>query len=184
MSVADVVRASKAFLEAKTAAQAADQRWRDGDFSSDAYNEMVRTERVRSQAETVALAALADIQHDGIADDARIARLRIENLRQADQIRKLRKELTDALRNNRERNRELDALHYVWCDGGCTGGTHRFCGSPSSITEDDVQTIERCARRLRRWFTIYQSSTRYNPMPFHPTWWERLRIWIARKVYP
>lgn len=184
MSVADVVAASRAFLDAKTAAQAADQRWRDGDFSSDAYNEMVRTERVRAQAETVALAALADIQNDGIADDVRIGRLRTENLRQADQIRKLRTELTEALRNNQTRNRELDALHYVWCDGGCTSGTHRFCGSPSSITEDDVQTVERCARRLRRWFTIYQGHRRYNPTPWRPSRWQRFRVWLARLVYP
>lgn len=24
------------------------------------------------------------------------------------------------------KNRELDALHYVWCDGGCATGIHRF----------------------------------------------------------
>ncbi len=27
---------------------------------------------------------------------------------------------------NHQRNLELDALHYIWCAGGCEGGIHRF----------------------------------------------------------
>ena len=30
--------------------------------------------------------------------------------------------LNDCLRL---KNRDLDALHYVWCDGGCERGVHR-----------------------------------------------------------
>lgn len=65
----------------------------------------------------------------------------------------LRRELSISNANNAERNRALDALHYVWCDGGCKGGVHRYCGSPDDITEEVVQTVERQAKRLRAWLT-------------------------------
>ncbi len=61
-------------------------------------------------------------------------------------------ELTQARENNEQRNRELDALHYIWCDGGCHGGAHRYCGSPDDITEEVVAAAERSTQRLRRWF--------------------------------
>lgn len=68
----------------------------------------------------------------------------------------LRREITNAQRNNAERNRELDALHYVWCDGGCATGVHRFCGAPEEITEEVVQLAERNTKRLRAWYVNRQ----------------------------
>lgn len=48
------------------------------------------------------------------------------------------------------RNQELDALHYVWCSGGCPGGIHRYAHEVP-ITEELVQLAEKNTRRLRRW---------------------------------
>lgn len=51
----------------------------------------------------------------------------------------------------REKNVALDALHYVWCDGGCRDGVHRW--TEGEITEEIVLAAERNARRLRTWLT-------------------------------
>ena len=65
----------------------------------------------------------------------------------------LRRELRWLHENNRERNLELDALHYVWCDGGCRGGVHRWpCEGRAEITEELVSLAERNTSRLRRWW--------------------------------
>ena len=66
--------------------------------------------------------------------------------------------LIDALRRNvrhqqlvlERKNRELDALHYVWCDGGCPRGVHRW--DDVLITRELVEAAERNTRRLRRWY--------------------------------
>lgn len=65
-------------------------------------------------------------------------------------VNELRRQLTQAQANNRERNLELDALHYVWCDGGCDGGVHRW--TEDKITEELVLAAERNTWRLRRWY--------------------------------
>lgn len=56
------------------------------------------------------------------------------------------------------KNRELDAMHFVWCTGGCAGGVHRW--SDGEITEAMVVHAERQAVRLRSWFTnaLYRTS--------------------------
>jgi hypothetical protein len=48
------------------------------------------------------------------------------------------------------KNRELDALHYVWCDGACASGVHRW--NDALITRELVEAAERNTRRLRRWY--------------------------------
>lgn len=66
--------------------------------------------------------------------------------------------LIDALRRNvreqqlvlERKNREMDALHYVWCDGGCPRGVHRW--NDALITRELVEAAERNTRRLRRWY--------------------------------
>jgi len=45
-----------------------------------------------------------------------------------------------------KRNRELDALHFVWCSGGCGKGAHRY--SPDTVTRDVVMEAIRNTRRL------------------------------------
>lgn len=68
------------------------------------------------------------------------------------------RQLVNAQSNNHDRNIELDALHYVWCDGGCNGGTHRF-GEHPPLTPDIVAAAERNARRLRRWYVNNAGKT-------------------------
>lgn len=48
------------------------------------------------------------------------------------------------------KNRELDAMHYVWCNGGCEGGVHRWQEKP--LTEEIVLEAERNTKRLRQWW--------------------------------
>lgn len=55
----------------------------------------------------------------------------------------------------KRKNRELDSLHFVWCDGGCSTGVHRW--SETVLTEEIVKEAEQNTKRLRRWFTNHQS---------------------------
>lgn len=65
-----------------------------------------------------------------------------------------------ALRHKRElahlyevvarKNRELDALHFVWCDGGCASGVHRF--DHDELTQEIVDEAVRNTERLKRWW--------------------------------
>ena len=55
------------------------------------------------------------------------------------------------------KNKELDAMHFVWCDGGCSTGVHRFDElGPEAITEKIVEMAERNTRRLRRWYETFK----------------------------
>ena len=49
------------------------------------------------------------------------------------------------------KNRELDALHLVWCTGACPNGVHRW--SDLIVTEELVATAERNTKRLRQWYS-------------------------------
>lgn len=70
------------------------------------------------------------------------------------------------------KNREMDALHYVWCDGGCPRGVHRW--DDALITRELVEAAERNTRRLRRWYRTVEFRLR---MPGAKEWqrrrWER-----------
>lgn len=75
----------------------------------------------------------------------------------ADRNRNLQREINIMREALEEKNLKLDSMHYVWCDGGCPGGTHRYDGKgPESITEEIVTRAERNVRRLRTWFTKFQ----------------------------
>ncbi|WP_341706489.1 hypothetical protein [Halopseudomonas sp.] len=77
------------------------------------------------------------------ADKARIAELEIK-------INRLKRELTNQNHALRQRNIALDALHYVWCSGGCQTGMHRFDGG--SLTEGVLLQAESAVKRMRTWF--------------------------------
>lgn len=49
------------------------------------------------------------------------------------------------------RNIELDALHYVWCDGGCESGVHRY-GEHPPLTKEIVEAAQKYVQRLTRWW--------------------------------
>lgn len=51
-----------------------------------------------------------------------------------------------------QKNLALDAMHWVWRDGGCPGGVHRYDDMREApLTEEIVAAAERNTERLRRW---------------------------------
>lgn len=68
----------------------------------------------------------------------------------------------------RKKNLELDALHYVWCNGGCAGGIHRFKENVP-ITEELVRTAEYNTIRLRTWLmnTSYKRTDMSGNVTYH-----------------
>lgn len=55
------------------------------------------------------------------------------------------------------KNRDLDSLHYVWCNGGCEGGVHRYDGKgPESVTEEIVLQAVHNVNRLITWYNSYE----------------------------
>jgi hypothetical protein len=65
-------------------------------------------------------------------------------------LQNIKREVTQLNEALRSKNQALDAQHYVWCNGGCTSGTHRY--SENKITEEIVQEAERQVKRLRVWW--------------------------------
>jgi hypothetical protein len=58
-----------------------------------------------------------------------------------------------------EKNRELDALHYVWCSGGCEDGIHRH--TDEELTPDIVGRAIRNTTRLVNWYTARSGRDYY-----------------------
>lgn len=68
-----------------------------------------------------------------------------------------------------EKNLALDSQHYVWCDGGCTYGVHRFKENEATpLTEEIVATAERNTRRLRSWWENYRYKITNGKVPRWP----------------
>lgn len=76
----------------------------------------------------------------------------------------------------KERNKQLDAMAWVWCSGGCVGGVYRF--TDRVLTEEIVELAEHNVKRLR---------TAYNNEAFHehrlvtvqPSKFERVMNWLT-----
>ena len=83
---------------------------------------------------------------------------------QAEQLAATKAELAHAQYNNRTRNLELDGLHYVWCDGGCRGGIHRF-GEHPPLTQEMVELAVRNTNRLLRWFVNKEFKANGHQLP-------------------
>lgn len=76
-----------------------------------------------------------------------------ELTRLQEENKELKRQLTFQRENNERRNRELDALHYVWCSGGCSGGVHRYDGQgPDGITQEIVDAAVLNTERLQQWW--------------------------------
>lgn len=82
-----------------------------------------------------------------LALTAEVERLRAE-------VTGLRRQVTLATKNSHKRNLELDALHYVWCDGGCEDGAHRWQENPP--THEIVEAAIRNTERLVRWWNNHE----------------------------
>lgn len=84
-----------------------------------------------------------------------------------------------------EKNKMLDALHYVWCDGGCGGGVHRYTSMKGvELTEEIVKKAESNTYRLRTWFI----NNKFRKMPdnkknkYFKSWKCKLK-YILRTIY-
>jgi len=87
---------------------------------------------------------------------------------------KLGKIILDLNEKLHEKNLELDALHWVWCDGGCGGGVHRY--DHGELTEEIVRMVEGHAKRLRRWWTNKTYTQQSRDYPFLAHIREAIRI--------
>ena len=86
-----------------------------------------------------------------------LERLKDKNREQARQIRNLQESAV-------QRNLDLDAMHFVWCSGGCPGGVHRF-NNDVVLTEEMILRAERSVKRLRSWYnTVKWRLTKYPTM--------------------
>ena len=79
-----------------------------------------------------------------------------------DKIARLKREVARKDSALADRNRQLDAMAWVWCDGGCAGGVFRF--TPTELTEDVVVAAERNVKRLRTWYTNASFRQRWAKM--------------------
>jgi hypothetical protein len=77
-------------------------------------------------------------------------------------IREQRRQLRFANEANQRHTRELDALHMVWCDGGCPRGVHRW--AEEQATADEIDALADVAQqnvdRMRRWANAKRSRDR------------------------
>jgi hypothetical protein len=91
----------------------------------------------------------------------------LEQLRE--KVRQQRAEIAHLSGVLREKNLLLDALHVVWCNGGCPRGVHRFQDKDVLVTEQLVSAAERNTARLRQWYDAvkYRYDT-YGPAPLDP----------------
>ena len=70
----------------------------------------------------------------------------------------LKSEIQIATRKNRIRNRQLDALNFVWCSGGCEGGLHRWAEKKGVEELDELLAeAEHNIDRLRTYVNSYKS---------------------------
>lgn len=81
------------------------------------------------------------------------------------------------------KNKELDALHYVWCSGGCEGGVHRFTDTP--LTAEMVAFAIRNTDRLINWYVSKAGRDYYGHGGFNNdkhTWEELEAAWNKAKA--
>lgn len=99
------------------------------------------------------------------------------------QLERLKKEVTNLQGALVDRNRQLDAMHWAWCSGGCKTGMHRW--TPVELTEDLVATAEMGVRRMRAWFTNAEFKLRWQKMsPIErEEWMEEQKAILRQKGY-
>ena len=105
-----------------------------------------------------------------MTDTSRLQELEAKIANQARQLEILNRAL-------HEKNVALDSLHWVWCDGGCESGAHRF--TEGQLTDEIVETAERNTKRMRAWLENYKFQ-------HGPGLWRRIRVrmgwwWMRRQ---
>ena len=78
-------------------------------------------------------------------------------------IQILKAEIDRSNRALHDKNMALDAMLWVWCNGGCTNGVQRYVPK-SQLTEEIVATAERNTKRLRTWFRNNEFKKMINSM--------------------
>jgi hypothetical protein len=78
----------------------------------------------------------------------------IEKLKEEKRV--LQQEVKAQNESLHHKNKILDAMHYVWCDGGCDKGVHRWMDI--ELTEEMVEIVERNTKRLRCWYHNHKSK--------------------------
>lgn len=89
------------------------------------------------------------------AEKVERAKAEVRELRE--KITKQTRELAELNESRHKKNLQLDALHFVWCDGGCGSGVHRF-GDHPPLTKEIVDEAQRNADRLRRWLINHEAK--------------------------
>ena len=78
-------------------------------------------------------------------------------------INNLRGEVGSLRDTLKHRKLALDALHYVWCSGGCDGGVHQYSDEP--LTAEIVAEAVRNTERLVQWYINHAGSQLDKPSP-------------------
>lgn len=78
------------------------------------------------------------------------------------QVNRLKREITNLQSSLATRNRQLDAMHWAWCSGGCKSGMHRW--TATSLTEELVSTAELGVKRMRMWFNNSEFRKKWEKM--------------------
>lgn len=72
----------------------------------------------------------------------------------------------------RKKNVALDAMFWVWCSGGCSGGMLYYSRGedkveidvPTEITLEMVEAAERNVKRMRQWYNNHKFKTEWDAM--------------------
>jgi hypothetical protein len=72
----------------------------------------------------------------------------LENLKERNRAQA--REIQILVEKLHQKNQDVDALHFVWCDGGCPSGLHRY--SDVKLTEELIVRAERNTARMRKWY--------------------------------
>lgn len=116
------------------------------------------------------------------SSEQKIELLEKELERAREHIRKLKEEVTVQREALERRNKEVDALGRVWCDGGCGGGMDRYredLREPPGVTADQVAFLLRNARRAYRWYVNRASKPR--PLGETIDWPSLEKAWESRR---
>lgn len=85
---------------------------------------------------------------------------------QAKKIERMRMELLRLEGVLHAQNIKLDAMHWVWCTGGCATGSHKWVHG--ELTEELVFTAENAVRRMRESFTTIEYQKRLGISALQP----------------
>lgn len=91
-------------------------------------------------------------------------------------IKNLTARIIQLEKEHNTKNKKLDAMWWVWCSGGCDGGTSRFQDAPRELTKEMVEEAEWNTTRLRQWFENKQFKNKWKTMSE-----EEREIWFKDK---